>query len=108
MARRPKIDLERDAVELLALTMQGTKQRFRDAKAEGYPVDAATISATVSLLKLVEAFKSAKGDEAAAELAQLRAEFQAKRTAAKQPSRRTAQQDPAEVLALYGLTESDN
>ncbi|WP_312906182.1 hypothetical protein [Stutzerimonas nitrititolerans] len=111
MARRPKIDIERDALELLALTMQGTKQRFRDAKAEGYSVDAATISATVSLLKLVEAFRAAKGDEAAVELDALRAEFQAKRTAAKQPSRSTAQQDPAEVFALYGLadpTESTN
>lgn len=106
MARRPKIDIERDALELLALTMQGTKQRFRDAKAEGYSVDAATISATVSLLKLVEAFRAAKGDEAAAELDQLRAEFQAKRSSPQ--ARRTTEQDPAAVLALYGIADPTN
>lgn len=106
MARRPKIDIERDALELLSLTMAGTKQRFRDAKAEGYSVDAATISATVSLLKLVEAFRAAKGDEAAAELDQLRAEFLAKRSAPH--VRREAELDTAALHALYGITESNN
>jgi len=108
MARRPTIDLDRDAVELLSLTMQGTKQRFKDAKANNYPVDAATISATVSLLKMVEAFKSAKGDDAASELEALRAEFEAKRATAKKPAGNPARPDPADVLALYGMADPSN
>jgi hypothetical protein len=106
MARRPKIDIERDALELLALTMQGTKQRFRDAKDEGYPVDAATISATVSLLKLVEAFRAAKGDDDANELEKLRQEFQASRPAAH--ARRAENLDPEAIRAQYGITEPIN
>lgn len=106
MARRPKIDIERDALELLALTMQGTKQRFRDAKAEGYQVDAATISATVSLLKLVEAFRAAKGDDDAAELEKLRQELHASRPAAR--ARRAEALDPEAIRAQYGITEPIN
>ncbi|WP_422417037.1 hypothetical protein [Pseudomonas sp. GZD-222] len=110
MARPRKINLDRLGLELLAATIDGTQQRYKDAKEQGYPVDAATISASVSLLKLIEAAKAAREGDSANELAKLRAEFDAKR----QPLAKSAtsalpiQTDPADrtaLLAEYGLAD---
>ncbi|CAE6914400.1 conserved protein of unknown function [Ectopseudomonas oleovorans] len=97
MARRRKIDINAEALDLLSLTMQGAKERYRDAKRNDYMIDAATISASVSLLKLVEAFKSATKDDQAAELERLRAEF-----AASKPSPQRAEHKPKEPADLGG------
>jgi len=83
MARKRKIDLDRSSLELLDLTMQATTARFREAIAEGVPVDAAIVSASVSLLKLVEAQKTAKAETSDIELEKLRADILGKRAAVK-------------------------
>lgn len=111
MARRKKIDLDRLGLELLAETIEGTKKRYADAKAEGYPVDAATISASVSLLKLIEATKAAREIDTAAELGRLREQF--KRPPASQPAGPAlpTQNEPvnrAALLAEYGLPDPDS
>lgn len=107
MARRKKIDLDRLGLELLASTIEGTQERYRDAKAEGYPVDAATISASVSLLKLIEAAKAAREGDSAAELEKLRQQFNEKRTSPVTPAL-PIQNEPANreaLLAEYGLAD---
>ncbi|MDC7824504.1 hypothetical protein PQS90_05000 [Pseudomonas sp. BLCC-B13] len=104
MARRRKIDIEADSLELLSLTMRGAKARYIDAAKEGYAVDAATISASVSLLKLVEAFKAAKGETDEAELERLRQEFQQRsQQQGKAASPAYTAPSRADVLSLYGL-----
>lgn len=107
MARPRKINLDRLGLELLASTIDGTQQRYKDAKEGGYPVDAATISASVSLLKLIEAAKAARADESAAELEKLRQQFNEKRTTPATPAL-PAQNEPANreaLLAEYGLAD---
>lgn len=108
MARRRKIDIEGDGLELLSLTMRGAKARYVDAAKEGYPVDAATISASVSLLKLVEAFKAAKGETDEAELERLRQEFEQRGQQRQEQQGKAAPPaysapSRADVLSLYGL-----
>ncbi|AUY33417.1 MULTISPECIES: hypothetical protein [Pseudomonas] len=108
MARRKKIDLDRLGLELLASTIEGTQQRYADAKAEGYPVDAATISASVSLLKLLETTKAAREIDTAAELEKLREQF--KRPPASQPASpalptQNKPDDREALLAAYGLSD---
>ncbi|MGN0924481.1 hypothetical protein [Ectopseudomonas mendocina] len=111
MARRRKIDINAEALDLLSLTMQGAKERYRDAQRNDYMIDAATISASVSLLKLVEAFKSATKDDQTAELERLRAEFVASKKAPSsspqraEPSSMTSSDLKAELAQLYGLTD---
>ncbi|UVL30739.1 hypothetical protein [Pseudomonas donghuensis] len=107
MARPRKINLDRLGLELLASTIDGTQQRYKDAKEGGYPVDAATISASVSLLKLIEAAKAARADDSAAELEKLRQQFNEKRTPPATPAL-PAQNEPADraaLLAAYGLSD---
>ena len=107
MARPRKINLDRLGLELLASTIDGTQQRYKDAKEGGYPVDAATISASVSLLKLIEAAKAARADDSAAELERLRQQFNQKRTTPATPALPT-QNEPANreaLLAEYGLAD---
>lgn len=108
MARPRKINLDRLGLELLAATIEGTQRRYADAKAEGYSVDAATISASVSLLKLIEAAKAARAEDSAAELERLREQF--RRPAASQPAgpALAIQNEPADRAALraeYGITD---
>lgn len=110
MARPRKINLDRLGLELLAATIEGTQQRYKDAKEGGYPVDAATISASVSLLKLIEAAKAAREGDSANELARLRAEFDAKRQPVAKPATPAlpTQNEPANreaLLAEYGLAD---
>lgn len=110
MARPRKINLDRLGLELLASTIDGTQQRYKDAKEGGYPVDAATISASVSLLKLIEAAKAARADDSAAELEKLRQQFSQKRTPPATPALPT-QNEPANraaLLAEYGLPDPDS
>lgn len=110
MARPRKINLDRLGLELLASTIDGTQQRYKDAKEGGYPVDAATISASVSLLKLIEAAKAARADDSAAELEKLRQQFNQKRTTPATPALPT-QNEPASraaLLAEYGLPDPDS
>ncbi|ODB37975.1 hypothetical protein A9L43_21235 [Pseudomonas mosselii] len=110
MARPRKINLDRLGLELLAATIEGTQRRYADAKAEGYSVDAATISASVSLLKLIEAAKAARADDSAAELEKLRQQFHQKRTPPATPVLPT-QNEPASraaLLAEYGLADPDS
>ncbi|POG03614.1 hypothetical protein BGP82_20335 [Pseudomonas putida] len=107
MARPRKINLDRLGLELLASTIDGTQQRYKDAKEGGYPVDAATISASVSLLKLIEAAKAARADDSAAELEKLRQQFAEKRTPPTTPAL-PPQNEPADraaLLAEYGLAD---
>lgn len=101
MARPRKINLDRSAVELLDLTLKASTQRFKQAldPIDGYPIDAATISASVSLLKLVEARAAATRDDHSAELAKLQAEFNTKRQT--KPSARQAELSDEAILALY-------
>ncbi|MCL8305731.1 hypothetical protein [Pseudomonas putida] len=107
MARPRKINLDRLGLELLAATIEGTQRRYADAKAEGYSVDAATISASVSLLKLIEAAKAARADDSAAELEKLRQQFNQKRTSPAIPAPPTQNEpaDRAALLAEYGITD---
>lgn len=107
MARPRKINLDRLGLELLASTIDGTQQRYKDAKEGGYPVDAATISASVSLLKLIEAAKAAREGDSAAELEKLRQQFKDKRTPPATPAPPTPN-EPANreaLLAEYGLAD---
>ena len=107
MARPRKINLDRLGLELLAATIEGTQWRYADAKAEGYSVDAATISASVSLLKLIEAAKAAREGDSAAELEKLRQQFNEKRTSTVTPAL-PIQNEPANreaLLAEYGLAD---
>ncbi|KUM43915.1 hypothetical protein [Pseudomonas sp. EpS/L25] len=101
MARPRKINLDRSAVELLDLTLKASTQRFKQAldPDNGYPIDAATISASVSLLKLVEARAAATRDDHAVELAKLQAEFHSRR----QPKSSAPREELSEeaILALY-------
>ncbi|HDS1756981.1 hypothetical protein [Pseudomonas sp. M5] len=111
MARRKTIDLDRLGLELLAATIEGTRQRYKDAKEGGYQVDAATISASVSLLKMIEAAKAARQEDTAAELEKLREQF--KRPPASQPASPALaiQNEPASraaLLAEYGLADPDS
>ncbi|WP_444757724.1 hypothetical protein [Pseudomonas sp. A014] len=107
MARPRKINLDRLGLELLAATIEGTQRRYADAKAEGYSVDAATISASVSLLKLLEATKAAREVDTAAELEKLRQQFNEKRTPPATPALppQSKPADRAALLAEYGLTD---
>ena len=84
MARKKKVTTEtvkQDALELLALTLQGTKARFVEAAKDEYPVEAALISASVALLKLVDAKTSLGDDDREASLETQRREFEASRKA---------------------------
>lgn len=108
MARPRKINLDRLGLELLASTIDGTQQRYKDAKEGGYPVDAATISASVSLLKLIEAAKAARQEDSAAELEKLREQFKRPPTTQSAGPASPAQPEPADRAALleqYGLTD---
>lgn len=98
MARKRKVTTEtvkEAALELLDLTLSAAKERFRVALQDDYPIDAATISASVSLLKLVEARSSLGEDDHANSLAEQRKAFKD-----RQPSKPA--NSPAEILALYG------
>jgi hypothetical protein len=108
MARRRKIDVEAESLELLSLTIRGAKARYVDAAKEGYPVDAATISASVSLLKLVSAAKAAKAETDEAELERLRQEFEQRGQPSQEQQGKAA--SPAyttpsrtDLFRLYGL-----
>ncbi|MFV3412235.1 hypothetical protein ACNFH8_08220 [Pseudomonas sp. NY15436] len=105
MARRPNI--QKEATALLGETLKATRSKLREFEAEGIPIDAATISASVSLLKLVEAYAAATRDEKANDLAQLRQELEASRPG--NTSRPVPQATPAraDLLAEYGLSDPE-
>lgn len=98
MARKRKITtatVKESALELLDLTLQATNARFKDALADSYPVEAALVSASVSLLKLVEARTSLSEDDQTNDLAAQRKAF-----AERRPIGTT--QTPEDIAALYG------
>ncbi|MNF49611.1 hypothetical protein D3C84_308880 [compost metagenome] len=106
MARRPSISKE--AADLLALTLRAAKSKIKEFEKEGIPLDAATISASVSLLKLTEAYQSATRDDSAAELERLRLEFEASKQQRQSGSpsfARTSEIDPDELRRSYGLED---
>ncbi|MBV4479039.1 hypothetical protein [Pseudomonas khavaziana] len=97
MARKRKITtatVKESALELLDLTLQATNARFKDALADNYPVEAALVSASVSLLKLVEARTSLSEDDQTNDLAAQRKAFAERKPIAKQT--------PEDIVALYG------
>lgn len=97
MARRKKVTTEtvKDAaLELLDLTLQAAKERFRVALQDEYPIDAATISASVALLKLTEAKTSLGDDDKEHDLAAHRKAF-----AERRPTQ--TQHSPDDIVALY-------
>lgn len=84
MARRKKVTQEsvkQSALELLDLTLEATKDRFRDAKKNEYPCEAALISASVALMKMVETKTALGEDEQEANMAEQRKQFEATRKA---------------------------
>lgn len=97
MARKRKVTTETvkaGALELLDLTLRATNKRFEDALRDDYPVEAALVSASVSLLKLVEAQKSMSDDDREDDLAAQRKAF-----ADRKPI--STKQSPADIVALY-------
>jgi hypothetical protein len=98
MARKRKVTTETvktSALELLDLTLRATNKRFEDAMRDDYPCEAALISASVSLLKLVEAKGSLTEDDQTLDLAAQRKAF-----AERRPIGTT--QTPEDIAALYG------
>lgn len=95
--RRKALDVNTEAQELLAMTLRSTKAKMLWHEDQDIPVDAATISASVSLLKLVDAMKRVDQDEQADDLAQQRAAFEAQRA-----QRTTTPSTAQSVLELYG------
>ena len=103
MARRPNI--QREATALLGETLKATRSKLREFEDQGIPIDAATISASVSLLKLVEAYTTATRGEKEADLERLRQDFEARR-AAPMPTPALATPSPEELRRQNGLTET--
>ncbi|TLX70484.1 hypothetical protein FAS41_27860 [Pseudomonas nicosulfuronedens] len=107
MARRPNI--QKEATALLAETMRAARKKLKFHETEDLPLDAATISANVSLLKLVEAYATATRGEKEADLEKLRQELDARRpgnSASPAPSTQITP-DRAALLAEYGLTDPE-
>lgn len=103
MARRPNI--RREAAALLADLMRAARKKLKFHDTEELPLDAATISASVSLLKLCEAYETATRDEKASDLEKLRQEFEAGRSVAARPAALVTP-SPEELRRQYGLTDS--
>ncbi|MCY1288269.1 hypothetical protein D9M68_571250 [compost metagenome] len=105
MARPRKFNIEKEATELLGMILRAAKAKLKTFEDEDVPVDAATISASVSLLKMVEAYQATKRDDDAQELEAFRQEFEQK---AKLKADRIASQIPPldrdALLAEYGLS----
>lgn len=97
MARKKAITTETvkvSALELLDLTLRATNKRFEDALRDDFPVEAALVSASVSLLKLVEARTSLSSDDKERDLAAQRKAFEDRKPT-------PAKQSPNEIIALY-------
>ena len=97
MARKRKVTTETvksSALELLDLTLRATTKRFEDALRDDYPCEAALVSASVSLLKLVEAKTSLADDDKQEGL-----DAQRKAFAERKPVQ--IKQTSEEILALY-------
>lgn len=103
MARPKKLDVRAEAAKLLALTLQGAQAKYKECADLGITVDAATISASVALLKMTEAWDNETKGGKAGELDKLQKDFKARSAArdsalATTPSRST-------LLAEYGLND---
>ncbi|KMY03124.1 hypothetical protein V476_19090 [Pseudomonas syringae KCTC 12500] len=97
MARKRKVTTETvkaSALELLDLTLQATNKRFADAIKDDYPCEAALISASVALLKMVEAKGSLTDDDKAGDLAAQRQAFNDRK-----PTQ--TKHTPEDIAALY-------
>lgn len=106
MARRPNI--QREATALLADLMRAARKKLKFHETEELPLDAATISASVSLLKLCEAYETATRDERAGDLEKLRQELAASRPGNTSRQVPQATPDRAALLAEYGLSDTPN
>lgn len=98
MARKKAITTETvkaSALELLDLTLKATNKRFEDALRDDYPCEAALISASVALLKMVEAKGSLTDDDKAGDLAAQRKAFNDRKLTTQ------TKHTPEDIVALY-------
>ncbi|MGU9838063.1 hypothetical protein ACU683_23375 [Pseudomonas salmasensis] len=99
--RKRKVDVKTAAAELLTMTLQAAKDKLEFHAEEGLPIDAATISANVALLKMTEAYENETKDKAGESNAELAAAFHAK--TAERAARPTPAPTKEDLLSEYGL-----
>jgi hypothetical protein len=99
--KRKALDVHAEGLALLAETLAASRKKLEWHIENDIPVDAAQVSANVSLLKLLETMRHVDDDDKDKEAAGLAAQFHAK---TKERQTHTAQSRD-DLLAEYGLTD---
>lgn len=101
--KRKPLDVHAEGLALLAETLAASRKKLEWCADNDVPVDAAQVSANVSLLKLLETMRHVEDDDKDKATAELVADFHAK--TAERGARATPAPTKADLLAEYGLAE---
>jgi hypothetical protein len=99
--KRKPLDVHAEGLALLAETLAASRKKLEWHIENDIPVDAAQVSANVSLLKLLETMQHVDDDDKDKETAALVAGFHAK--TAERAARLTAAPTKEDLLSEYGL-----
>ena len=99
--KRKPLDVHAEGLALLAETLAASRKKLEWCAENDVPVDAAQVSANVSLLKLLETMRHVDDDDKDKETAALVAGFHAK--TAERAARPTAAPTKEDLLSEYGL-----